>query len=205
MTKIPECYECGSALQPVVERMEIKIGQRAVTVEVEKLRCPACGASLFAPGQMAAAQRKASDEIRRQEGLLLPDELRAIRERHGLTQSALERMIGAGPKTVVRWESGLVFQQQTADALLRVLGAVPAAAEFLATLRGMSLGSSAPPIVLEAKSEDDITAEHADEKIIPIEGPRRAPRGRNGRSGRRNTSTRHVPVPAPVVPVEQLG
>jgi putative zinc finger/helix-turn-helix YgiT family protein len=200
MNPIPECIECGGKLQPISERMEIRIGQRAVTIEAEKLQCLACGTRLFAAGQMAAAQAKASEEIRRQEGLLLPNDIRALRDRYDLTQSGLETLIGSGPKTAVRWESGAVFQSQTADALLRVLAGVPAAAEFLASLRGVTLGNLAPPSVPECPES---RAEVADDKIIPMDRPRRAPR--SARSAAGNARRRPEPVPAPVLPEEQLG
>jgi len=38
--------------------------------------------------------------------LLAPEEIRSIRARYGLSQAELERMLGLGAKTVVRWEPG---------------------------------------------------------------------------------------------------
>ena len=43
----------------------------------------------------------------------------------GLSQADLEKTLGIGPKTVVRWEKGTVRQSRAADLLLRILAAHP--------------------------------------------------------------------------------
>lgn len=59
---------------------------------------------------MDAVLRRAADQIRDEEGLLGPHEIRAIRERYRLSQADFERLLGTGPKTVTRWERGTVVQ-----------------------------------------------------------------------------------------------
>src|SRR5262249_23948285 len=78
-------------------------------------------------------------EIRSQERLLASEQVRLIREKQKLTQAEMERLLGIGPKTYIRWERGTVFQNRTADALLRVIDAVPGAVEFLAAMNGLQL------------------------------------------------------------------
>ena len=69
----------------------------------------------------------------------MPDQIRGIRQGLGLTQDAFEKLLGVGPKTVVRWEKGTVFQNRSTDSLLRVVAAHPESARFLALLNGVSL------------------------------------------------------------------
>jgi putative zinc finger/helix-turn-helix YgiT family protein len=107
-------------------------------------RCDSCEESFYTPDQALAAQRAAAAELRRQEDLLTPEEIRATRERFGLTQSQMERLLGVGPKTVVRWERGTVFQNRSTDQLLRVIGAVPDAFRFLAVASGVAAAKSEP-------------------------------------------------------------
>jgi HTH-type transcriptional regulator/antitoxin MqsA len=71
--------------------------------------------------------------------LTAPQEIRDLRKRLGLTQHAFEKLLGVGPKTVLRWEKGTVFQNRSTDSLLRVIDAVPDSAQFLARLKGMTL------------------------------------------------------------------
>jgi hypothetical protein len=63
--------------------------------------------------------------LRVHEGLLSPAQITAIRETLGLSQADLEKALGIGPKTVVRWEKGTVRQSRAADRLLRILAAHP--------------------------------------------------------------------------------
>lgn len=135
----PTCPICDGRLVRIAERRDVSIGKRVVRVLDRFARCTDCGEELYAPGQMEATQRRASDLIRKDDGLLLPEEIRAIRVGLGLTQRAFERLLGVGPKTVVRWERGTVCQNQATDSLLRVIRAFPAAAAFLAERHGVPL------------------------------------------------------------------
>ncbi|HEV2643493.1 MAG TPA: helix-turn-helix domain-containing protein, partial [Candidatus Elarobacter sp.] len=73
------------------------------------------------PEQIQAAFLARVSAERAHEGLLTPLEIRALREALGLTQEALEARLGAGKKSVVRWEAGRVRQSRANDRLLRAL------------------------------------------------------------------------------------
>jgi len=94
-------------------------------------RCASCDEVYFTSDQADTAQRLAASVLRKKEGLLAPEDIRAIRKRLGLTQADLERLLGVGPKTVVRWERGTVFQSSSVDRLLRVVAELPEAARIL--------------------------------------------------------------------------
>ena len=135
------CPLCEGALTLVSEDRAVAVGRRSAVVRDEFYRCDSCGEELYAPGQMNASMRRASDRIREAEGLLLPDEIRTIREDLVLSQQAFETLLGVGVKTVVRWEKGTVFQNKATDSLIRVLAAFPSAAAFLAQRHGVKLSS----------------------------------------------------------------
>jgi putative zinc finger/helix-turn-helix YgiT family protein len=65
-------------------------------------------------------------QARAEAGLLTPEEIVAIRQKLGLSQSELERLFGLGSKVVTRWETGRVVQGKTADVALRLLALDPA-------------------------------------------------------------------------------
>lgn len=69
------------------------------------------------------------------EGLLPPADIKALRKRVGLTQPQVEQLLGAGLKTVTRWEKGAVIQNGAADTLLRLLRDVPEALTYLLRAR----------------------------------------------------------------------
>lgn len=133
------CYACNSEALPVREPREILIGQRAVTVESEFMRCSKCAEMFFLPEQADRLQRLAADQIRREDGLLATSEVKAFRERLRLSQADFEQLLGTGPKTVVRWERGTVTQSSTADTLMRVLMKHPDALHDLALERGVRI------------------------------------------------------------------
>jgi putative zinc finger/helix-turn-helix YgiT family protein len=115
------CYSCDSEALPVRKPREILIGQRAVTVEAEFMRCSGCGEAFFVPNQADAFQRLAADQIRREDGLLTAGEVKDFRERLRLSPAEFERLLGTAPKSVARWERGTVTQSSTADTLMRIL------------------------------------------------------------------------------------
>jgi HTH-type transcriptional regulator / antitoxin MqsA len=137
------CPICAGALEAISEEREVAVGNRSALVLDQYFRCEGCRESFYAPGQMDATTRRASDAIRAAEGLLLPAEIRGIRERFGLTQQAFEQLLGVGPKTVVRWEKGSVFQNKATDSLLRVVDRFPEVAGFLAELHGVPVQDQA--------------------------------------------------------------
>lgn len=134
MTLSPACPFCRAhTLRLVREPIEIAFGQRQATVVAERLRCSTCDQTSINAEQLDLAQRVAADRIRTDEGLLTGAEIRRIRESLSLTQHDFERLLGVGPKTVVRWERGTVFQNRATDLLIRLVDSSTDALSLLAT------------------------------------------------------------------------
>ena len=134
-----ECPLCEGRLRKRNEIRDIHLGNRRATVPHSFYRCDSCGEDLYTPGQMEAVQLLASDKLRDEEGLLRSSQIHAIRSRLGLAQHQFEQLLGVGPKTVVRWEKGTVFQNGATDSLLRLIADMPGAAPYLAGLHGVDL------------------------------------------------------------------
>jgi putative zinc finger/helix-turn-helix YgiT family protein len=100
-------------------------------VPAEFYRCSGCGEERFDLEQVDRARAAAAEALTRAEGLLLPEEIRALRERLGLTQDAFEDALGLGRKTMVRWETGKVMPSQSMALLLLLLKRDPSAMKFL--------------------------------------------------------------------------
>lgn len=131
------CPLCGGDIVPSDVLHDVHIGKRVASVRASSPRCDSCGEIFLSSDEAEVLQRRAADVIRHDEGLLSPSEIRAIREKLGLTQAQFETLIAAGPKTVVRWERGTVFQNGATDTLLRILDGLPSAVHFAAQLRGV--------------------------------------------------------------------
>jgi HTH-type transcriptional regulator/antitoxin MqsA len=113
------------------------MGDRPVTFMDRFYRCGRCGEEFLHGEMMDDSLRRATAVIRAEDGLLAPDEIVGLRKKYGLTQADLERLIGAGAKTVVRWERGTVAQNKTADTLLRVLLDHPEVVKELKRQKGL--------------------------------------------------------------------
>lgn len=142
------CPYCGvAAFSPVrVERSVQADDGVELVYSVELMKCASCGESGYAPGQSLQASRTRAGVLRSHAGFLTPDEIRAIRERFHLTQADLEQLLGTGRKTVVRWESGTVCQNATAERVLRLIDKVPGAFEVLAAQAGLLVVAPDPII-----------------------------------------------------------
>jgi putative zinc finger/helix-turn-helix YgiT family protein len=84
--------------------------------DLEVARCEKCGAMIFCD----EANRRLSDALRSEIGLLLPAEIRARREELGLTQKELAGHLQIAEATLSRWETGAQIQQRAMDKFLRV-------------------------------------------------------------------------------------
>lgn len=137
---LESCPLCGGKITIFRGKTDVTFGSRSVSVPDSYERCDACGEGFYAPGELERLERAAVTKIRAAEGLLSPAEIRSVRERLGLSQAAFEELLGVGPKTVVRWERGTVFQNRSTDALIRAVDVVPGMATFLGELAGTGSG-----------------------------------------------------------------
>jgi putative zinc finger/helix-turn-helix YgiT family protein len=121
------CTECGAAgVKETTSPITHKVGSRSVLIENDRhLACPDCGNISYRGAMLSENQLAIAEQIRRQEGLLTPSELHAIRAKYSLSQSEIEKILTIGPKTWVRWERGKVVQTSAADQMIRVIAKRP--------------------------------------------------------------------------------
>jgi HTH-type transcriptional regulator / antitoxin MqsA len=135
--EVESCFQCNVPATLVEEPHTRPMGDRPTTFVDRFYRCDRCGEEFYV-GEMARdSLRRASAVARAEDRLLTAEEIVAIRRSYHLTQAQLERLIGAGAKTVVRWERGTVTQNRTADTLLRVLRDHPEVVARLAEQNGV--------------------------------------------------------------------
>jgi putative zinc finger/helix-turn-helix YgiT family protein len=120
MTQIfcPHC-ETTRQVQSVAATEHVVVRGESIPVTREHRTCQACGASFDRPGAPDAAAI-ALETYRRRAGLLSPDEIRAFRTAHDLTQHELSRLLGWGGATISRYENG-ALPDGAHDRALRLL------------------------------------------------------------------------------------
>lgn len=138
------CPICDAQAHLVREEREVPVGRRRqVRILDEFYRCDSCGEGFYAPGMADESLRRATAKVRKEDGLLSPEEVRTLRHRLGLTQPEFERLLGVGKNTCARWEAGTVPQSAATDSLLRLIEADAENARRLARWHGVHLPEAA--------------------------------------------------------------
>src|SRR5947209_2958076 len=125
--KIRKCPVCGH--QPLVPRLiddtfEYGTDSECVLVHAHEVPvevCENCGESYSGPTAAAVRHRAICQALR----LLTPEQIKALREQLGLTQSQFARLTGIGEATISRWERGRLVQTKALDRYLRLLHSRP--------------------------------------------------------------------------------
>ena len=126
------CSTCGTMMERKHEPVSWSVNGEAIRVpDISHLRCPRCGEGLFSLREAEALRRGAFDIYRKRHRLLSADEIRGIREQHGLTQAELARVLRLGGNTISRWEAGRNVQTAAMDVLLRLVRDLPGSLEYL--------------------------------------------------------------------------
>ena len=129
-------HDCADHLQPMERDRDVPIHGTTVRVREALYRCAVCGEEEYTLEQATAAERRAGEVYRAENGFLQPDEIVGLRRRWGITQAQLEDALGVGKKTVARWEAGRVLQSRALDNLLRAIDRFPPVLGYLAERQG---------------------------------------------------------------------
>ena len=87
--------------------------------------CENCQESVHTGKDMQESDRQLNLLKARAENVLLPDDVRRIRKKLGLTQHDAGRLLGGGANAFHKYEIGVVLPSQAISNLLRVLEANP--------------------------------------------------------------------------------
>ena len=126
------CPRCAAHM--VERRLALKVPVNGEDVSVPSalhLRCPKCDEVVLRFSDARRLQEDAIEHYRKKHGLLSANDIRAIRERFGLTQSELARLLHLGANTISRWESGRNVQTEAMEILLRLLRDLPGSLDYL--------------------------------------------------------------------------
>ncbi|MBI5526782.1 MAG: type II toxin-antitoxin system MqsA family antitoxin [Deltaproteobacteria bacterium] len=129
------CPACGTMMKETRGRLGAPVNGEEVEVpSAAHLKCPKCGEVVL---RFDEARRLSEDAVaiyRKAHDLMSANEIRAVREKHGLTQADLSRLLRLGANTVSRWEAGRNAQTAAMDVLLRIIRDLPGSVDFLRRL-----------------------------------------------------------------------
>lgn len=128
------CPECGNLMREKKGRLTLPVnGEEIVVAGAPHLSCPKCHEVVLRFDDARKLRQGALEIYRQTYGLLSVEEIRSIRERFGLTQAELARLLRLGANTISRWEAGRNVQTASMDILLRVIRDLPGSLDYLRT------------------------------------------------------------------------
>ena len=116
------CEECGREVETkVITKKEVyDICGESIEVDAQILVCAECGEEFYCEELDNATLVQAYNEYRRRHKLLLPEEIKKIREQYGLSQRSFAKLLNWGDKTICRYENGSI-QDKAHNSLLLFL------------------------------------------------------------------------------------
>lgn len=105
----------------IIEKEQtLSVKGKNITLAVRIRVCQECGEEILDEELDNETLSRFYDEYRRLENLLLPSEIKTIRQRYNLSQSSFAKLLGFGEKTITRYENGAI-QDACHDNLIRLM------------------------------------------------------------------------------------
>lgn len=116
------CVNCDKNVEVVSKNkpMSFTVRGQKIQVMIQECFCEICHEPVSIEEVENQNMLLVYDTYRRQNGLLTSSEIKAIRLKRGLSQTAIAKLIGCGAKTVTRYETGYI-QDQIFDRFLRLI------------------------------------------------------------------------------------
>jgi len=123
----PVCPRTGAPMHRDVRPMTLTYKGESITIDMPGWYCDSSDESIHT-GRDAVVSDRALNRLKaRSEGLLEPEDIRRIRKKIGLSQTAAGQMIGGGPRAFQKYESGDLLPSRAISSALRLLDHDPKA------------------------------------------------------------------------------
>jgi HTH-type transcriptional regulator / antitoxin MqsA len=130
-------------LQPTkIARVFDYKGEPLVVQGYTVLVCDQCGEHVTGVAEARVNERLILEAKRKADNLMSGTQVKALRERLGLSQELASQLFGGGPHAFSKYERGEVAQSTAADRLMRIAEMYPAVLGDLAAIQGVDLPSS---------------------------------------------------------------
>ena len=129
------CPQCGTPMREKQGVLKFPVnGEEIALSGSPHLSCPKCHEVVLRFDDARKLRHRALEDYRQKYGLLSADDIRSIRERFGLTQAELARLLRLGANTISRWEAARNVQTASMDVFLRMIRDIPGTLAYLRTL-----------------------------------------------------------------------
>lgn len=134
------CPSCRQGhLQPATREREFQPHGERVRVELLTSVCDHCGAEAPSASQHQQNLERLAARKAHYRGLLLGEEIAALRRKYGLTQQMASRIFGKGKIAFSRYESETTYPDESTTKLLAMAIAKPDALKWLADHAGVDI------------------------------------------------------------------
>lgn len=115
----PNC-EKYSDLQYISKSEQVTIRNERIEIPVGFYKCNECGDEFEDSKSKEDPLEKAYKEYRKRHGMMQPEDIRNLRQKYGLTQKELSKLLGWGEVTLTRYENG-ALQDKGHDTILQMI------------------------------------------------------------------------------------
>ncbi len=121
------CCECNAPTETtIIEKDQtLNVKGRAIILRVQVRVCANCEEEILDEQLDAQTLDMFYKQYRRLEKLLMPEEIKAIRQKYKLSQASFAKFLGFGEKTITRYENGAI-QDVCHDNLIRLMSSMDA-------------------------------------------------------------------------------
>ncbi len=127
----PVCPKTRAPMYRDVRPMTLAYKGESITIDMPGWYCDSSDESIHT-GKDAVVSDRALNRLKaRNEGLLEPEDIRRIRKKLGLNQTAAGQVIGGGPRAFQKYESGDLLPSRAISSALRLLDHDPKALRLL--------------------------------------------------------------------------
>lgn len=116
------CDKCGREVETkvITKKEAYDVCGESIEVDAQVLVCAYCGEEFYCEELDNETLVRAYNEFRRRHKLLLPEEIKKIREQYDLSQRSFAKLLNWGDKTICRYENGSI-QDKAHNSLLLFL------------------------------------------------------------------------------------
>lgn len=165
------CPVCGEGtLTPETYSEQMEHNGKLLTVSgLERYRCSQCDADPVLRDQIRRNQVRLCDARRLADGFITGEQIRALRERLGLSQPEAAGIFGGGANAFSKYERGEVIQSLPMDRLLRCAEAFPLLVDVLRRVAGLDAHTIArvPAYIQTTTDAPMLNDPHYTSKPIP--------------------------------------
>ncbi len=139
----PVCPETGAPMHRDQKPMTLKYQGESITFDMPGWYCQCCDQSVHSGEDMKVSDRMLNRLKANVEGLMVPEYIRDVRKKLGLSQVTAGEIIGGGPRAFQKYESGDLLPSRALNTALSLLAHSPQLLSQLPTPKPKSSRKSA--------------------------------------------------------------